>query len=53
MDPEKLEAQLQGMVPHTHREFARKPWPTMACRRSPRVRREHGMMGWTAAHATG
>ncbi|MDE3085357.1 MAG: nitronate monooxygenase [Acidobacteriota bacterium] len=49
LDPAKLEAQLQAMVPDDHRRFARRlldeagiPEPAEADRRS-------GMMGWTEA----
>ena len=54
MDPEKLEAQVQAMVPATHREFARKLLEDHNVPEIPEdERRSNGMIGWTAAHAAG
>jgi NAD(P)H-dependent flavin oxidoreductase YrpB (nitropropane dioxygenase family) len=52
MDPVKLEEMLQGMVPETHREFAKK---LLADHGVPEIPADEphstGMMGWTQAHA--
>jgi NAD(P)H-dependent flavin oxidoreductase YrpB (nitropropane dioxygenase family) len=54
MDPDKLEAQIQALVPATHKEFARS---LLADHGVPDIpegeQRSSGMMGWTAAHAAG
>jgi NAD(P)H-dependent flavin oxidoreductase YrpB (nitropropane dioxygenase family) len=54
MDPDKLEAQIRGLVPAQHKEFALK---ILADHHVPEIpedeRRSGGMIGWTAAHAAG
>jgi NAD(P)H-dependent flavin oxidoreductase YrpB (nitropropane dioxygenase family) len=54
MDPDKLEAQIRGLVPPQHKEFALK---ILADHGVPEIpedeRRSNGMIGWTAAHAAG
>jgi len=54
MDPVKLEAQIQALIPATHTEFARS---ILADHGVPDIpageQRSSGMMGWTAAHAAG
>lgn len=54
MDPDKLEAQIQALVPAGHKEFARQ---VLADHGVPDLpddeERSSGMMGWTAAHAAG
>jgi len=53
-DPAKLEASIQGMVPATHREFARKILADHGVPEIPESEEKStGMMGWTAAHAQG
>src|SRR3974390_421953 len=54
MDPDKLEAQIRALVPEGHRVFAKK---ILNDHHVPEVpegeQRDHGMIGWTAAHAAG
>ena len=54
MDPDRLEAQIRALVPDGHRAFAKK---ILADHHVPEVpageRHDHGMIGWTAAHAAG
>ncbi len=53
-DPEKLEAQIQALVPAAHKEFARKLLADHGVPDLPEdEERSSGMMGWTAAHAAG
>lgn len=52
MDPEKLEEQIQALVPAGHKEFARKILEDHGVPDIPEnEERSSGMMGWTAAHA--
>jgi NAD(P)H-dependent flavin oxidoreductase YrpB (nitropropane dioxygenase family) len=54
MDPDKLEAQIRGLVPPGHREFALKILEEHHVPEIPEdERRSNGMIGWTAAHAAG
>jgi NAD(P)H-dependent flavin oxidoreductase YrpB (nitropropane dioxygenase family) len=54
MDPAKLEAQIRGLVPPGHREFALKILEEHHVPEIPEdERRTNGMIGWTAAHAAG
>jgi len=54
MDPDKLEAQIRGLIPPQHRDFALK---ILADHGVPEIpedeRNSNGMIGWTAAHAAG
>ncbi len=52
MDPEKLEATLQGMVPDDHRRFARRLLEEHGIPEVPESERRSGMMGWTEATGT-
>ncbi|HLX88208.1 MAG TPA: nitronate monooxygenase family protein [Acidimicrobiales bacterium] len=52
MDPVKLEAQLQGMVPDDHRRFARRLLDEAGIPEPPAGERRSGMMGWTEATGT-
>ena len=49
MDPVKLEAQLQSMVPDDHRRFARRLLDEHGVPETPPDQRRSGMMGWTEA----
>ena len=49
MDPVKLEAQLQSMVPDDHRRFARRLLADHGVPEPPEDQRRSGMMGWTEA----
>ena len=49
MDPVKLEAQLQSMVPEDHRRFARRLLAEHDVPEPPEDQRRSGMMGWTEA----
>ncbi|HXW33700.1 MAG TPA: nitronate monooxygenase family protein, partial [Acidimicrobiales bacterium] len=49
MDPVKLEAQLQSMVPDDHRRFARRLLDDQGIPPVPEGERRSGMMGWTEA----
>jgi NAD(P)H-dependent flavin oxidoreductase YrpB (nitropropane dioxygenase family) len=49
MDPTKLEAQLQAMVPEDHRRFARRLLEEHGVPPTPEDQRRSGMMGWTEA----
>jgi len=49
MDPVKLEAQLQSMVPDDHRRFARRLLGEHGVPETPADQRRSGMMGWTEA----
>jgi len=49
MDPVKLEAQLQSMVPDDHRRFARRLLAEHGVPEPPADQRRSGMMGWTEA----
>ncbi len=51
LDPVKLEAQLQAMVPEDHRRFARRLLEEHGCPPPPDDERRSGMMGWTEATA--
>ncbi len=51
LDPVKLEAQLQSMVPEDHRRFARRLLEEHGCPPPPDDERRSGMMGWTEATA--
>jgi len=54
MDPDKLEAQIRGLIPATHRDFALKILDDHHVPEIPEdERRTNGMIGWTAAHAAG
>ncbi len=54
MDPDKLEAQIRGLVPPQHKEFALKILADHGVPEIPEAeRRSNGMIGWTAAHAAG
>ncbi len=52
MDPAKLEAQLQSMVPEDHRRFARRLLDEHGIPPVPEDERRSGMMGWTEATGT-
>ena len=52
MDPEKLEATLQSMVPEDHRRFARRLLDEHGVPPVPEEERRSGMMGWTEATGT-
>jgi NAD(P)H-dependent flavin oxidoreductase YrpB (nitropropane dioxygenase family) len=52
MDPAKLEAQLQSMVPDDHRRFARRLLADHGIPEVPDEERRSGMMGWTEATGT-
>lgn len=49
LDPVKLEAQLQAMVPDDHRRFARRLLDDAGIPEPPPDQRRSGMMGWTEA----
>ncbi|HLI72330.1 MAG TPA: nitronate monooxygenase [Acidimicrobiales bacterium] len=49
MDPVKLEAQLQSMVPDDHRRFARRILAEHGIPETPPDQQRSGMMGWTEA----
>jgi len=49
LDPVKLEAQLQSMVPDDHRRFARRLLDEHGVPPVPDDQRRSGMMGWTEA----
>ena len=49
MDPVKLEAQLQSMVPDDHRRFARRLLAEHGVPEPAEDQRRSGMMGWTEA----
>jgi NAD(P)H-dependent flavin oxidoreductase YrpB (nitropropane dioxygenase family) len=49
LDPIKLEAQLQSMVPDDHRRFARRLLDEVGIPEPPEGERRSGMMGWTEA----
>ncbi len=49
LDPVKLEAQLQSMVPEDHRRFARRLLAEHNVPEPPEDQRRSGMMGWTEA----
>jgi len=49
LDPVKLEAQLQSMVPEDHRRFARRLLDEHGVPETPADQRRSGMMGWTEA----
>ncbi len=49
LDPVKLEAQLQAMVPEDHRRFARRLLAEHNVPEPPEDQRRSGMMGWTEA----
>jgi NAD(P)H-dependent flavin oxidoreductase YrpB (nitropropane dioxygenase family) len=49
MDPVKLEAQLQSMVPDDHRRFARRLLAEHGVPETPEEQQRSGMMGWTEA----
>jgi NAD(P)H-dependent flavin oxidoreductase YrpB (nitropropane dioxygenase family) len=49
MDPVKLEAQLQSMVPEDHRRFARRLLDEHDIPAPPEDEKRSGMMGWTEA----
>ena len=49
LDPVKLEAQLQSMVPDDHRRFARRLLDEHGVPETPPDQRRSGMMGWTEA----
>ena len=51
LDPVKLEAQLQSMVPEDHRRFASRPARDHGVPEVPEGERRSGMMGWTEATA--
>jgi NAD(P)H-dependent flavin oxidoreductase YrpB (nitropropane dioxygenase family) len=51
LDPKKLEAQLQAMVPEDHRRFARRLMEEHGIPEPPEDERRSGMMGWTEATA--
>jgi len=54
MDPDKLEAQIRGLVPAQHKEFAMKILADHGVPEIPEGERtSNGMIGWTAAHAAG
>ena len=54
MDPDALEAQIRGLVPPQHREFAAQDPRRSRRTQDPRGRASpNGMIGWTAAHAAG
>src|SRR5665213_104545 len=54
MDPDKLEAQIRGLVPAEHKEFALKILADHGVPEIPEDERtSNGMIGWTAAHAAG
>jgi NAD(P)H-dependent flavin oxidoreductase YrpB (nitropropane dioxygenase family) len=52
LDPVKLEAQLQAMVPEDHRRFARRLMDEAGFPEPPEGERRTGMMGWTEATGT-
>jgi NAD(P)H-dependent flavin oxidoreductase YrpB (nitropropane dioxygenase family) len=52
LDPVKLEAQLQSMVPEDHRRFARRLMDEAGFPEPPEGERRTGMMGWTEATGT-
>jgi len=52
LDPAKLEAQLQAMVPVQHREFAAKLLADHGVPELPPEEKHHTLLGWTAATAT-
>jgi NAD(P)H-dependent flavin oxidoreductase YrpB (nitropropane dioxygenase family) len=52
MDPDKLEAQLQSMVPDDHRRFARRLLDEHGIPPVAEGERRSGMMGWTEATGT-
>jgi NAD(P)H-dependent flavin oxidoreductase YrpB (nitropropane dioxygenase family) len=50
MDPDKLEAQIRGLVPPQHKEFAMKILADHGVPEIPEAERNsNGMIGWTAA----
>ena len=49
LDPVKLEAQLQSMVPDDHRRFARRLLDEHGIPETPADQQRSGMMGWTEA----
>ena len=49
IDPVKLEAQLQSMVPDDHRRFARRILAEHGIPETPQDQQRCGMMGWTEA----
>jgi NAD(P)H-dependent flavin oxidoreductase YrpB (nitropropane dioxygenase family) len=49
LDPVKLEAQLQAMVPDDHRRFARSILDDHGIPETPEDQKRSGMMGWTEA----
>jgi NAD(P)H-dependent flavin oxidoreductase YrpB (nitropropane dioxygenase family) len=49
LDPVKLEAQLQSMVPDDHRRFARRILEEHGIPDTPADQKRSGMMGWTEA----
>ena len=54
MDPDKLEAQIRGLVPAEHKEFALRILADHGVPEIPEDERtSNGMIGWTAAHAAG
>ena len=54
MDPDALEAQIRGLVPPQHKEFALKILADHGVPLIPADERQpNGMIGWTAAHAAG
>jgi NAD(P)H-dependent flavin oxidoreductase YrpB (nitropropane dioxygenase family) len=52
LDPAKLEAQLEAMVPLRHREFAAKLLADHGVPELPPDEKHHSLLGWTAATAT-
>jgi NAD(P)H-dependent flavin oxidoreductase YrpB (nitropropane dioxygenase family) len=52
LDPAKLEAQLEAMVPLRHREFAAKLLADHGVPELPLDEKHHSLLGWTAATAT-
>jgi len=52
LDPAKLEAQLESMVPVRHREFAAKLLADHGVPELPPEEKHHSLLGWTAATAT-
>ncbi len=52
LDPVRLEAQLQAMIPDDHRRFARRLLDDAGIPEPPPGERRSGLMGWTAATGT-
>lgn len=52
MDPKKLEAMLQDMVPDEHRVFAKKLYADHGVPEIPAGEEHHQLLGWTEATAT-